>query len=71
MRSRIVIAGSRLLQVVAIAAAVLLYSMILHKGYTDISALAQKHSGGVFWRELGRYFLGNLAGGGKAPKGDS
>jgi hypothetical protein len=53
-------------QVVAIAAGVLIYSMIVHKGYTDISALAQKHSGPVFWRELGRYFLGNLAGGAKS-----
>jgi hypothetical protein len=50
-------------QIVAIAALVLLYSMVAHKLYTDISVLAQKHSGEGFWRALGRYFIANLAGG--------
>jgi hypothetical protein len=37
--------------------------MILHKGYADISLLAQQHSGDRFWWALARYFIGNLAGG--------
>lgn len=39
-------------------------SMILHKGYVDVSALAQQHSGEKFWLALARYFLRNIAGGG-------
>jgi hypothetical protein len=58
-------AGSALLQKVAIAVLVLLYSIILHKGYVDISALARKNSGQEFWVSLARYLIGNLAGGGK------
>jgi hypothetical protein len=38
--------------------------MILHKGYVDVSALAQQHSGEKFWLALARYFLRNIAGGG-------
>ena len=46
--------------------------MIAHKGHTDISALAEKHSGKQFWTALARYFIGNLAGGGKsAPEAPS
>lgn len=56
------------LQMLAIAVLVLVGSTILHKGYVDISALAHKHAGQQFWVELARYFIGNLAGGGKAPE---
>ena len=38
--------------------------MIVHKGYVDISMLAEKHSDGEFWLELAKYFLRNLSGGG-------
>ena len=44
----------------------LLLSMILHKGITDVSVIAEKHSGRQFWVTLGKYFIGNLAGGKKA-----
>jgi hypothetical protein len=57
-----------LMQKVAIVLLVLMCSIILYKGYVDISALAQKHSGQQFWVELARYFFGNLAGGGKPPE---
>ena len=53
-----------LVKVVAVALLVLIHSMILHKGYTDVSALAQKHSGEQFWKALGRYVIGNIGGGG-------
>ncbi len=51
------------LQVLAIAGLALLLSMVAHKGWVDISALADQHSGSRFWLELARYFLRNLAGG--------
>lgn len=47
-------------------AGMLLLSMILHKGITDVSVIAEKHSGRQFWVALGKYFIGNLAGGKKA-----
>ena len=50
----------------AIFAGMLLLSMILHKGITDVSVIAEKHSGRQFWVALGKYFIGNLAGGKKA-----
>ena len=53
-------------QVLAILALALLMSMIFHKGYHDISRLAEQHSGKAFWVALGQYFIGNLAGGGKS-----
>ena len=51
------------LQKLAIFAAILLFSTILHKGITDVSVIAEKHSGQQFWIALGKYFIGNLAGG--------
>jgi hypothetical protein len=45
---------------------ILLLSMVLHKGITDVSVIAEKHSGRQFWVALGKYFIGNLAGGKKA-----
>jgi hypothetical protein len=48
------------LQVIAVLCAVLVCSMILHKGFTDVSALAGRFSGAEFWQELARYVLRNL-----------
>jgi hypothetical protein len=50
----------------AIIAGIVLLSIILHKGVTDVSVIAEKHSGRQFWVALGKYFIGNLAGGKKA-----
>jgi hypothetical protein len=55
-------------QVLAVVCVGVIWSIIVHKGYVDISGLADRHSGGQFWAELARYFLRNLAGGG-APEG--
>jgi hypothetical protein len=49
-----------LLQALAIAIIAGMLSMIAHKGYVDISALAQRYSGDEFWKAFGRYLLGNL-----------
>jgi hypothetical protein len=57
-----------LLQKAAIVVLVLICSIIAHKGYVDISALGQKYSGQEFRVALARYFIGNLAGGGKAQR---
>lgn len=51
------------LQVLAIAALAAIVGVILHKGYTDFSALARQNPGGDFWPALGRYIFRNLAGG--------
>ena len=59
------------MQKAAVAVLVLICATILHKAYVDVSALAQKHTGEEFWVVLTRYFIGNLAGGGKAPDGES
>jgi hypothetical protein len=56
-------AAAARLQIPAILCLVLMLSVILHKGLTDIAALAQKHPGQDFWRALGRYLIANLAGG--------
>ena len=52
-------------QLLAILCLAFLLGMIVHKGYADISALARQHSGEEFRLALARYFLGNVAGGGK------
>ena len=54
--------GGRLQQVVAIAVMLVIWAVIVSKGYTDISLLLL-HESDDFWRALARYFLGNLAGG--------
>jgi hypothetical protein len=41
---------------------VALAAVIVHKGFVDISALAQQYSGGEFWTRLARYLLANLGG---------
>ena len=52
-------------QIFAIALLLLIYAIIVHKGYDDISRIADKHSGKEFWVEVARYVIGNLAGGAK------
>ena len=54
------------LQTLAILGLALIWAMVVHKGYADISVIAAKHSGVDFWRELAVYLIGNLAGG-KSP----
>lgn len=49
-------------QVLAILLLAGMAGMILHKGWTDVSALAREHRGEGFWLELVRYVFRNLAG---------
>ena len=51
-----------LLQVLAILMLAAIVLVILHKGYSDVSALASEHRGD-FWPALARYLFRNLAGG--------
>jgi len=51
------------MQMLAVLGIVAILSVILHKGFVDISALAAKHSGEAFWRALAQYLMRNLAGG--------
>jgi hypothetical protein len=51
------------LQVLSISCLVVMVSMVVHKGFIDISALAQRHSGVDFWIALARQVFCNLAGG--------
>jgi hypothetical protein len=53
-------------QILAILCIAFILGTILHKGHTDISTLAQQHSGEKFWTALAKYFVGNLAGGGSS-----
>ena len=55
--------GKTVLQVFAIPLGLSMLAAILHKGFVDVSRLAELHSGAWFWRALGRYFITNLAGG--------
>jgi hypothetical protein len=56
-------AMQRWLQILAVFCAIAIWAVILHKGSADVSALAQKHSGGEFWIALAKYFLRNIGGG--------
>jgi hypothetical protein len=49
-------------QVLAILLLAGMVGMVLHKGWTDFSALAREHRGEGFWLELVRYVFRNLAG---------
>ena len=51
------------MQWLAIALLALIIGIILHKGYVDVSQLAEQHTGGDFWRALARHFFKNLSGG--------
>ena len=53
-------------QGLAVLAMALLLSMIAHKAHHDLSIIAEKHSGAEFWWAVGRYVIGNIAGG-KGP----
>jgi hypothetical protein len=50
------------LQVFAIALGLSMLAAIFHKGYVDISGLAEQHSGEWFWRALARYLIANFGG---------
>jgi hypothetical protein len=52
-----------LLQIFSVFCMSFILATIFHKGYADISVIAQRHAGGEFWLALARYFLRNLAGG--------
>lgn len=58
-----------LAQVAAIACMAVLCATILHKGYGDLSELAQQHSGEAFWRALAQYLLRNIGAGGPPADG--
>lgn len=51
--------GGRLQQVIGIAVMVVIWSMIVTKGYTDISWLLVNEPDD-FWRALVKYFLSNM-----------
>jgi hypothetical protein len=51
------------MQILAIVCLVLMLSVILHKGFTDVLLIAELHSGKEFWIALARHFIGNLSGG--------
>jgi len=51
------------MQGLAVFCMIALVSIILYKGYADVSALYQKYSGEEFWLRLVRYLVANLAGG--------
>jgi hypothetical protein len=55
--------GKTLMQVFGIGMGAAILSMIAHKLFVDVSALALQHSGERFWWALTRYFINNLAGG--------
>ena len=52
-----------ILQVLAILALAAICLTILHKGYSDVSAIARSHGRDGFWPALLRYLFRNLAGG--------
>jgi len=54
---------TNVLQVLAAFCIAGIFVVILHKGYRDISALAQNYTGNEFWFRLVRYLIANLAGG--------
>ena len=51
------------LQVLAILALAAILLTLLHKGYSDVSAIARSHGRDGFWPALLRYLFRNLAGG--------
>lgn len=46
-------------QIIAIIAGCLIYYMLIYKGVTDISAIAQSNPDS-FWANLFQYFLANM-----------
>jgi hypothetical protein len=55
--------AQRLLQVVAILLLVGIFAMLVHKGYSDVTAIARANGRDGFWPALLRYLFRNLAGG--------
>ena len=51
-----------MMQLLAIVCLVLMLSVILHKGFANVSLIAELHSGKEFWIALARHFLANLSG---------
>ena len=51
-----------MMQLLAIMFLVFMLSVILHKGFADVSLIAGLHSGNEFWIALARHFLANLSG---------
>lgn len=51
------------LQVFAILCLVLIFSMIFHKAFADLSGLAQQYSGSEFWAALAWKVIWNIAAG--------
>jgi hypothetical protein len=62
-RDRLAAALQRLMQVLAILALAGICLIILHKGYSDATALARANPGDAFFPALLRYVFRNLAGG--------
>ncbi len=50
------------LQVLAILLLAGILGMVFHKGFHDVGALAEQHSGAEFWKALARMVLKNLGG---------
>lgn len=51
------------MQVLAIICLTLMFSVILHKGFADVSLIARLHSGREFWFALARHYMLILTGG--------
>jgi hypothetical protein len=62
-RERLAEASRTVLQVLAILALAAICLTILHKGYSDVSAIARGSGRDEFWPALLRYVFRNLAGG--------
>ena len=56
------VAARGVVQALGVAGIVGLLSIIAHKGYADVAALAAKFSGQEFRLRLARYVVANLAG---------
>ena len=55
--------GQRILQVLAILCLAGIFAVLLHKGYSDVTAIARSTGRDEFWPALLRYVFRNLAGG--------
>jgi hypothetical protein len=55
--------GKDAMQVLAIICLAFMFSLILHKGFADVSLISELHSGREFWIALARHFIGTLSGG--------
>lgn len=62
-KDRLAEASKTVLQVLAILALAAIFLTLLHKGYSDVSALARESGRDEFWPALLRYVFRNLSGG--------